>query len=129
MKRAKGCYEAQVAGAAFACSCGTQQKDARRASDVLTRSVLKFAAAKGFDAVALNEVFHDEQALLARAPRLRARIAPPRRLGSRLGLISTVPLRAQPVRHMLGYGALCARPIPPGSRTDGGGGSGRGRRP
>ena len=101
-----------------------QQKDARRASDVLTRSVLKFAAAKGFDAVALNEVFHDEQALLAlSAPLGYAHASLHRgRLGSRLGLISTVPLRVQPVRHMLGHGALCARPIPPGSRTDGGGG-------
>ena len=90
-----------------------QQKDARRASDVLTRSVLAYAAARGFDAVALNEVWHEEQDLLALSTPLGYPHAALHRgrLGSRLGLLSSAPLSIHPVRHIAGHGAICAGPL------------------
>jgi endonuclease/exonuclease/phosphatase family metal-dependent hydrolase len=89
-----------------------QQANARRASDVVTRDVLRFAAEAQFDAVALNEVFHDVGALKALSEPLGyPHVALHRgRHGSRLGVVGAAPLTALPVRHTAGHGALCVSP-------------------
>ena len=100
-----------------------QQKDARRASDVLTRAVLQYAAAARFDAIALNEVWHDREALLALSEPLGYPHASLHRgrLGSRLGLLSASPLRVMPVRHLVGHGAICAAPAAAAAAASSGG--------
>ena len=89
-----------------------QQSSSRKASDVVTRNVLKYASTVPYDVVALNEVWHDEAALIALAAPLGYAYAALHRgtLGSRLGLLSRTPLVKLPVRHTTGHGAVCATP-------------------
>ena len=100
-----------------------QQASSRRASDRITRAVLSFAAARHFDAIALNEVWHDDSALASlSAPLGYPHVALHRGAsGSRLGLLSATPLSVHPVRHTAGHGAICVAPAPRAAAAPGGG--------
>jgi len=89
-----------------------QQASAKRASDLTIRALLGFASLRGFDLLALNELWHDESEILALShtagyPHVALHRG---KDGSRLGLISAWPLQSRPVEHRLGHGALCATP-------------------
>ena len=89
-----------------------QQASAKRASDLTIRALLSFASLRGFDLLALNELWHDESEILALShaggyPHVALHR---RKDGSRLGLLSAWPLQSRPVEHRLGHGALCATP-------------------
>ena len=84
-----------------------QQASEKRASDLTIRALLGFASLRGFDLLALNELWHDESEILALShtagyPHVALHRG---KDGSRLGLISAWPLQSRPVEHRLGHGA------------------------